>query len=135
MTSTLIDIKPVSSHEAAAMPMVERLAAFVVGTKYEDLSETALYQEKIRILDALGCAIGVLEGAPLKMIRALITELSGEALCTLIGGGRTAPDRAVLYNSALVRYLDFNECQSLANRCGRKNHSGSRSGKTDVRSR
>ncbi len=117
------------------MPMVEQLAAFVVGTKYEDLSETALYQEKIRILDALGCAIGALEGDPLKMIHEQITEFGEEGLCTLIGGGHTAPDRAALYNSALVRYLDFNECQSLANRCGRKNHPGSRSGKTDVRSR
>jgi len=29
--------------------------------------------------------------------------------CTLIGGGRTAPDRAAFYNTALVRYLDFND--------------------------
>jgi len=27
----------------------------------------------------------------------------------LIGGGKTAPDRAALYNGALVRYLDFND--------------------------
>jgi 2-methylcitrate dehydratase len=27
----------------------------------------------------------------------------------LLGGGRTAPDRAAFYNSALVRYLDFND--------------------------
>ena len=30
-------------------------------------------------------------------------------MCTLIGGGRAAPDRAAFYNSALVRYLDFND--------------------------
>ena len=91
------------------MPMVDQLAACVVGTKYEDLSEIALYQEKIRILDALGCAIGALDGDPIKMIRTQITEFGGEGLSTLIGGGRTAPDRAALYNSALVRYLDFND--------------------------
>jgi len=27
----------------------------------------------------------------------------------LIGGGRTAPDRAAFYNAALARYLDFND--------------------------
>src|SRR5688500_11965670 len=91
------------------MPMVDELAAFVVGTNYEDLSETTLYQEKIRILDALACAIGELDGDPIKMIRAQISEFGGEGLSTLIGGGRTAPDRASLYNSALVRYLDFND--------------------------
>lgn len=109
MESNLIDIKPVSSNDVAAMSMVDQLAAFVVGTKYEDLSETALYQEKIRILDALACAIGALDGDPIKMIRAQITEFGGEGLSTLIGGGCTAPDRAALYNSALVRYLDFND--------------------------
>lgn len=109
MESKLIDIKPVSSNGLAAMPMVDQLAAFVVGTKYEDLSKAALYQEKIRILDALACAIGALDGDPIKMIHAQITEFGGEGLSTLIGGGRTAPDRAALYNSALVRYLDFND--------------------------
>jgi 2-methylcitrate dehydratase len=89
--------------------MVDQLAAFVVGTKYEDLSEAAIQQAKIRILDALACAIGALGGEPIKMIRAQIEEFGGDGLCILIGGGRTAPDRATLYNSALVRYLDFND--------------------------
>src|SRR5688572_10737112 len=109
MKSNLIDIKPVYSNDVAAVSMVDQLAAFVVATKYEDLSEPALYQEKIRILDALACAIGALDGDPIKIIQAQITEFGGEGLCTLIGGGRTAPDRAALYNSALVRYLDFND--------------------------
>ncbi len=42
-------------------------------------------------------------------MRRTIEELGGAPLCTLIGGGRTAPDRAAFYNSALVRYLDFND--------------------------
>ena len=109
MKSALIDLKPVYSNDVAAMPMVDQMAAFVVGTKYEDLSQTALYQEKIRILDALACAIGALDGDPIKIIHEQITEFGEEGLCTLIGGGRTAPDRAALYNSALVRYLDFND--------------------------
>ncbi len=36
-------------------------------------------------------------------------EFGGAPLCTLIGGGKSAPDRAALYNGALVRYLDFND--------------------------
>src|SRR5690242_21889226 len=42
------------------MTQVEQLAAFVVHMTYEDLSEEARRQLKIRILDALGCAIGAL---------------------------------------------------------------------------
>lgn len=91
------------------MTQVEHLAEFVVRASYDGLSEAARRQLKIRILDALGCAIGALEGEPVRLIRAQIDEFGGTAQCTLIGGGRTAPDRAVLYNSALVRYLDFND--------------------------
>lgn len=109
MKTNLIGTKPVYRNDVAAMSMVDQLAGFVVGTKYEDLSDTAIHQAKIRILDALACAIGVLDGEPIKMIRAQINEFGGEGLCTLIGGERTAPDRAALYNSALVRYLDFND--------------------------
>ncbi len=91
------------------MSMVNQLAAFVVGARYEDLSEEARRQTKIRILDALGCAIGALDDGPMKAIRAQTDDFGGNWRCTLIGGGRTAPDRAAFYNSALVRYLDFND--------------------------
>ena len=43
------------------------------------------------------------------MIRGYINELGSAGNCTLIGGGSTDIDRAALYNSALIRYLDFND--------------------------
>jgi 2-methylcitrate dehydratase len=91
------------------MTYVEKLAAFVKRASYDALSREARQQLKIRILDAIGCAIGALEGEPIRLIRAQVDEFGGAGKCTLIGGGRTAPDRATLYNSAMVRYLDFND--------------------------
>lgn len=91
------------------MTYVEQLAKFVVHTSYADLSKQARQQLKIRILDALGCAIGALNSEPVRMVRAQMDDFGGNGTCTLIGGGRTAPDRAAFYNSALVRYLDFND--------------------------
>src|SRR5216683_994650 len=91
------------------MTQVEQLAAFVVRATYEDLSEVARRELKIRVLDALGCAIGALKGPPIKMLEAQLEDFGGNPLVTLIGGGKTAPDRAALYNAALVRYLDFND--------------------------
>src|SRR5208283_5045674 len=91
------------------MTQAEQLAAFVARASYGGLSEAARAQLKIRVLDALGCAIGALEGEPIRMLRAQLHEFGGAGLCSLIGGGRSAPDRAALYNSALVRYLDFND--------------------------
>src|SRR5450830_1860015 len=75
------------------MTAVERLADFAVSASYEELSETARQQLKIRILDALGCAIG--------------SPSSGR--CTLLAGGRASPEHAAFYNGAAVRYLDFND--------------------------
>jgi 2-methylcitrate dehydratase len=91
------------------MTQIEHLAAFVVRARYDDLSEDARHQLKMRVLDALGCALGALDGAPIALIRALLDDFGGAPLATLIGGGRTAPDRAAFYNSALVRYLDYND--------------------------
>lgn len=91
------------------MTQVERLAAFVARSAFADLSEESRLELKIRVLDALGCAIGALEGEPMAMIRAQLEDFGGRSLATLIGGGKTAPDRAAFYNGALARYLDYND--------------------------
>ena len=91
------------------MTHAEQLAAFVVRASYDDLSEAARQQLKIRVLDGLGCAIAALQGEPIRLLKAQVEEFDGAQHCTLIGGGKAAPDRSALYNSALVRYLDFND--------------------------
>jgi 2-methylcitrate dehydratase len=91
------------------MTCAEKLATFVCRSAYEDLSDTAREQLKIRFLDSVGCALGALEGEPVQILRRQISEFERQGKCTLIGGGTTAPDSAAFYNGALVRYLDFND--------------------------
>lgn len=91
------------------MTEVQQLAHFVTTRKKEDVSDEAREALKIRLLDSIACAIGALEGEPIRMIRDHIEEFGGKPLVSLIGGGKTAPDRAAFYNSALVRYLDYND--------------------------
>lgn len=91
------------------MTISEQLASFILKASYDDLSEAARLQLKIRVLDSLGCAIGALRGEPIQLLQKQLEDFGGRELCTLIGGGKTAPDRAALYNSALIRYLDFND--------------------------
>lgn len=91
---------------------VGRLAQFVQQADYRQMSDDALGQLKIRILDTLGVAIGALDAEPIRAIRELITDLGGAYTggplqATLIGGGTAPADRAAFYNSALSRYLDF----------------------------
>jgi 2-methylcitrate dehydratase len=83
------------------------LARFVSEASWEQLSPEALEQLKIRVLDTLGVAIGALDAEPIVAIRGLLEDLGGAPAATLIGGGRTSPERAAFFNSALSRYLDF----------------------------
>lgn len=87
----------------------QELAAFVAETEFEDISPEVGKELKIRILDSLGCAIGALQGPPIRALREHLEDFDGSGRSTLIGGGKAAPDRAALYNGALVRYLDFND--------------------------
>lgn len=89
--------------------MVQRLAGFVTSADYASPSGAAREALKIRVLDSLGCAIGALGSGVLIAVRDEVEEMGGKPLCTLIGGGRTSPDRAALFNGAAVRYLDFND--------------------------
>lgn len=91
------------------MTLADELASFVVKASYSDISHGTRSQLKIRVLDSLGCALGALRGGPIKLVRDQIEDFGGKEHCTLIGGGRSSPDRAAFYNSALVRYLDFND--------------------------
>ncbi len=91
------------------MPIVHDLSDFVDRAAYADLSDAAERQLKVRVLDSLGCAIGALNGEPIRALREHLADFGGAEQSTLIGGGKTAPDRAALYNSALVRYLDYND--------------------------
>src|SRR5438105_13297062 len=84
-----------------------RLADFALRTSFTDLSPAILLTLKCHVLDTLGCAIAALGAAPVRAVREHVDELGGTPQCTLIGGGKSNLVAATLYNSVLVRYLDF----------------------------
>ncbi len=91
------------------MTHAEKIARWLVSLRFEDISSQACDQLKLRVVDALGCAIAAQAGEPVKIVHDQLMDFGGRSVCTLIGGGQNAPDRATFYNSALVRYLDFND--------------------------
>jgi 2-methylcitrate dehydratase len=97
------------SHATQESTQVEELGAFVSAASFERLSEDAREALKLRLLDSLGTALGALAAEPVRRVRALVEDFGGAPHCSLIGGGRSAPDRAAFLNGALVRYLDFND--------------------------
>ena len=91
------------------MTAVQQLARFVTEASWDRVTPASQEALKKRVLDALGCAYGALGAAPVTAIREHTEDFGGRPLATLIGGGRTSPDRAAFHNGAAVRYLDYND--------------------------
>ena len=85
---------------------VDELAQVVYRSHWDELSGPAREQLKSGSWTRSGGA--GCSSRPVVMVRAQVQQFSGAPLCTLIGSGRSAPDRAALYNGALMR-LDFND--------------------------
>lgn len=93
--------------QVEARSAVERIAAFAVAARAEHLTPDIRPLFKRNILDSIGCAIAAVAAPSLRPLREQIEEYRAPGRCTLIGGGKTAPDQAALFNSVLVRYVDL----------------------------
>jgi 2-methylcitrate dehydratase len=90
-----------------SVPAVDAIAGFVSRASAKALKPDSRKLLKRNILDSLGCAIAALPGAPFGALREQFDEYRSGGSCSLIGGGKTAPDQAALFNSGLVRYVDL----------------------------
>ena len=86
---------------------VERIGAFAAAARPEHLKSDIRLLYKRNILDSIGCAIAALPGPPFAALREQFEEYRAHGRCTLIGGGKTSPDQAALFNAGLVRYVDL----------------------------
>jgi len=89
---------------------VERLAAWTVALRAEDLSAATLEQAKLVLLDTLGCGFAALADDCARAVLATLDALGDRPDCTVLGQPRrmSAPN-AVLANGTLVRVLDLND--------------------------
>src|ERR1700721_1201296 len=86
---------------------VNSIAGFAGRAVSASLKPDARKLYKRNILDSLGCAISALPGAPFGALRDQFRSYRSGGSCSLIGGGKTSPDQAALFNSGLVRYVDL----------------------------
>jgi 2-methylcitrate dehydratase len=90
------------------MTTTAALADFALSVEYDDLSEAVREGLRKRVLDSLGIAVGAMDAAPTEQVRDTVTDLEPGGPCRLWGTDRAAsPVGAAMYNTALVRYLDF----------------------------
>jgi hypothetical protein len=59
------------------MTQAECLAEFVVGCSYDQLSSLSREQLRMRVLDAVACAVGALGAEPIRVLREHTREFGG----------------------------------------------------------
>jgi 2-methylcitrate dehydratase PrpD len=90
------------------MSVSEALAANVVNTRYSDLKAENVERAKIRILDAVGCAIGGANAAGCQSMLNLFRQWGGAAEShVLVHGIRVPAHAAAMLNSLMTRSYDF----------------------------
>lgn len=89
--------------------LAERLAAFALSTRFEDLPEAVVVEARRRLLDAFACAAGALHESAPTIARRVAASLNGAPGGTLFGGGRSTADWAAFANGVHIRYLDCND--------------------------
>ncbi|WP_435181635.1 MmgE/PrpD family protein [Halorussus sp. AFM4] len=94
------------------------IADFALGLDFADLREETVDELRKRVLDSVGIAVAAMDEEPVGVVGDTVAEFGGEG-CTLWGGGSSAdsgpaagagtasPPDATMYNTALVRYLDY----------------------------
>ena len=91
-------------------PVVERLASYAAGIRYDDLPEEVVHQVKRLAIDSMGCGLAASDADPVRAARDLARGVRGSSPATLLGTTEaTTPDMAAFVNGTMVRYLDFND--------------------------
>ena len=94
--------------------LTTQIAEFAAQLQYGDLPEEVIQVARVRIVDAIGCALGGSGSPTLAAAEQLINPVAagGPALTgwQLGRAGADLPaDFAAFLNTAMIRYLDFND--------------------------
>lgn len=90
------------------MTTTGELADFALSISYESLDEDVRTELKKRVLDSVGIGIGALGAEPIEQVQATVTAADSGGDCRLWGtDAESSPVGAAMYNTALVRYLDY----------------------------
>src|ERR1700674_1725934 len=87
-----------------------KMSRWAAGVGYKHLSQEAVYQAKRFLLDTVGCALGGYQQHDVKIALAVLDEIAGRGLATVIGTGkRIDPVSASLANALMIRCMDYND--------------------------
>jgi 2-methylcitrate dehydratase PrpD len=90
------------------MNITEAIVDNVVETRFESLDAASVQNTKLRILDAVGCAIAGANAAGCNMLLDLVKRWSGPPESTVLVHGWKGPSlNAAMVNSLMIRSHDF----------------------------
>ncbi len=91
----------------------QRLAAFVVELRYEDLPPEVVHKAKLHLLDVVGCGLAAHALGVATEGRQAMVEAGGEPEATVIGRRERLPAAAAAFaNAMLCHGLDFDDTHS-----------------------
>jgi 2-methylcitrate dehydratase len=86
------------------------IVEYALGVKRGDVAKGAADTLVRRHLDAVGTALGGMEGEPCRLARQLAETATGHPGTSVIGlAERSTPEYATFANAAMIRYLDLND--------------------------
>ena len=99
--------------------VVEDIARWIVDLRYEHLPSNVVAAAKRALFDSVGCLLGGLDAAPVRIAERVIALQGGNPQSTAIGLGRKVScDQAAFLNAMALRYLDYNDYAAM----GRPHH-------------
>lgn len=94
--------------------VIEKIAANVLETRFENIDAATLEKTKYRIIDTLGCLIGGSTDAGNPELISLFRDTGGKEEATiLIHGGKVPVGNAAFVNSIMARSFDFEPVSPL----------------------
>ena len=99
--------------------VVEDMARWIVDLRFEHLPSNVVATAKRALFDSIGCLLGGIDAAPVRMAEQVVALQGGNPQATAIGMGRKVScDQAAFLNAMALRYLDYNDYAAM----GRPHH-------------
>lgn len=90
--------------------LAEEVASWIGALRYEELPPEVITRAKRILLDTVGCALGALDAAPVRMARQVVLAQGGNPQATPLGfKSKTSCEQSAFLNAMAIRYLDFND--------------------------
>jgi len=93
------------------MGATEKIARFIINTRYEDIPREAAGKAKRTALDCLGAALAGVSEPVSQAITGYVTKLGGSSQASVFGAGIkvSVPDAAMV-NGSIAHALDYDDC-------------------------